>query len=246
LYKESAQLKDPVTSLHAKARLANMFLKIEPDSQRTKELMTDIHKQWSVLERREGGDQELSRLYKSLRSAGFHMEPQWKREGAGGFVGFRPTTEHLVRRTTSDYIPFNGGRSVFNDTNGEYVYIEIADELTRTAATLNELLGTERYRVEIDEEDMQTVEALRAHNAQRTSPMDLFPLQSTKHNVELAGPWRVLYATETYGCMDEFEGAAGNIRSGWQLHSNTALTEHLRQLIDEAEAEWQKEQVATA
>lgn len=247
LHAESSQLKDPVTSLHAKARLANMFLKIEPDSKRTAELMSDINTQWSVLERREGGDQELSRLYKSLRSAGFHVEPQWKREGAGGFIGFRPTSEQLVRRSPSTYNPFSGGRNVYSTGGGDHVYIEMADEMLRTASTLNELLGTERYRVEIDEDDMRTVEALRAHNAQRTSPLDLFPHQSTRHTVELVGPWRVLYSTEADGCAEEFEKAAGNIRSvdrGFTMHSNTALTDHLRQLIDEAEEEWQKEHAA--
>lgn len=247
LHKESTQLKDPVTSLHAKARLANMFLKIEPNSERTAELMTDIHKQWSVLERREGGDQELSRLYQSLRSAGFHFEPQWKADGAGGFIGYRPTSPHLSRRIPSNYIPYGGRRSVSSTNTSDHVHIETADEMLRTADTLNELLGTERYRVEIDDEDMRTVEALRTHNAQRTSPLDLFPYQRTKHTVELAGPWRVLYATDEQGCREEFDRAADNIRSvdrGFTMHSNTALTEHLRQLIGEAEDEWQKEQAA--
>lgn len=249
VYAEVAKLKDPVTSLYAKARLATIYLKAEPNSQRVSELMTDIQTQWSVLERREGGDQELKQLYQSLRSAGMHVEPQWKQDGAGGFIGFRPTSELLVRRGTSNYIPFSGGRTVSNTTNGERVYTETADEMLRTAETLNELLGTERYRVEIDEEDMQTVQALRAHNAQRTSPYDQFPWQQTKHSVELTGPWRVLYATDESGCRAEFERAADNIRSvdrGYTMHSNTALTEHLRQLIDEAEAEWQKEQTAAA
>jgi len=243
LYAECSKLKDPVTSLHAKGRLATMYLKAAPNDPNVLALMTDIRKQWEQLERREGGERDLVHTYKTLKSAGIDFEPQWKQNGTDGFIGFRPSSTLQSRRQPSEYRPFREGRYVDSRVEDRYI-VEIAKEIVDTAAALNRVLGFERYQVEIAPEDMEQVEALRAHNATRTSAYDLFPHRETKYPIVLHGPWRTLFSTENDGYNREFSNATDSLRTGWHLHDDTSVTKRLRRLIDQAEEEWQHEQAS--
>lgn len=143
--------------------------------------------------------------------------PQLKK---GRYVGFVPLSPLRVNRTP------NWEHTVMDERNRPMM-AEIVN-IMETAGRLNWVIGEwkDRYRVRFEDPDderlaQEIIEGVTLHQR----------LTYPKGNFYLEGPWQQLYPALSVWDHNEFNDAAGIIRSGWPLHLNPELTRRLEELI---------------
>lgn len=223
LHEQVLSLQDPVTSLPSRAHLLQLYLSLAPDSPEVTNLSTTIETQWTTLEQRAGGDQELVALGRALRAAGLRLIPQWKATSGGGYVGLLPLSP-LVSARTPDWTHVSLELKDVFDPDGIPVRLVELANMVRTAGELNTLLGEQRYVIHHTEDRAQ----LRGINHTRLTNAGL---SYSRSPITVDGTWRSLYPALDLYDYREFAAAAGYMRTGWRLHTAPDQTERLQRLV---------------
>jgi hypothetical protein len=139
LYRNLGQVQEPTTSFEAYAKLLTMYTAIVPESPRPKMLEDRLQQSWTAFENREMSDAEMIRLRDVVQGAGLHFVKDWKVSASGaGYIGYRLLSPGSPNREDARL------RQPGFESGG--LTGPIADAQA-TATELNELIGTERYRI---------------------------------------------------------------------------------------------------